>query len=84
MTVHSAQGIPVSYTHLVQITEADPFELTANIRLVDWETGDYIDDYEPDNGLETIAVADLLDVYKRQSLLCAANSVSMDDFNRRL
>ena len=48
--------------YTVQITEADPFELTANIRLVDWETGDYIDDYEPDNGLETIAVADLLPV----------------------
>ena len=46
----------------MQITEADPFELTANIRLVDWETGDYIDDYEPDNGLEAIAVADLLPV----------------------
>ena len=29
---------------------------------MDWETGDYIDDYEPDNGLETIAVADLLPV----------------------
>jgi len=29
--------------YTVQITEADPFELTANIRLVDWETGDYID-----------------------------------------
>ena len=44
----------------MQITEADPFELTANIRLVDWETGDYIDDYEPENGLETVIVTDLL------------------------
>ena len=56
--------IEINHNHryTVQITEADPFELTANIRLVDWETGDYIDDYEPDNGLETIAVADLLPV----------------------
>lgn len=56
--------IEINHNHryTVQITEADPFELTANIRLVDWETGDYIEDYEPDNGLETIAVADLLPV----------------------
>ena len=56
--------IEINHNHryTVRITEADPFELTANIRLVDWETGDYIDDYEPDNGLETIAVADLLPV----------------------
>lgn len=56
--------IEINHNHryTVQITEAAPFELTANIRLVDWETGDYIDDYEPDNGLETIAVADLLPV----------------------
>lgn len=56
--------IEINHNHryTVQITEADPFELTANIRLVDWETGDYIDDYEPDNGLETIAVADLFPV----------------------
>lgn len=56
--------IEINHNHryTVQITEADPFELTANIRLVDWETGDYIDDYEPDNGLEAIAVADLLPV----------------------
>ena len=56
--------IEINHNHryTVQITEADPFELTVNIRLVDWETGDYIDDYEPDNGLETIAVADLLPV----------------------
>ena len=56
--------IEINHNHryTVQITEADPFELTANIRLVDWETGDYINDYEPDNGLETIAVADLLPV----------------------
>lgn len=56
--------IEINHNHryTVQITEADPFELTANIRLVDWETGDYIDDYEPDNGLEAITVADLLPV----------------------
>ena len=54
--------IEINHNHryTVQITEADPFELTANIRLVDWETGDYIDDYEPENGLETVIVADLL------------------------
>ena len=54
--------IEINHNHryTVQITEADPFELTANIRLVDWETGDYIDDYEPDNGLETITVGNLL------------------------
>lgn len=54
--------IEINHNHryTVQITEADPFELTANIRLVDWETGDYIDDYEPDNGLDAIIVSDLL------------------------
>lgn len=54
--------IEINHNHryTVQITEADPFELTANIRLVDWETGDYIDDYIPDNGLETITVDNLL------------------------
>lgn len=53
--------IEINHNHryTVQITEADPFELTANIRLVDWETGDYIDDYEPDNGLDVITVSDL-------------------------
>ena len=53
--------IEINHNHryTVQITEADPFELTANIRLVDWETGDYIDDYEPDNGLDAITVSDL-------------------------
>lgn len=56
--------IEINHNHryTVQITEADPFEVKANIRLVDWETGDYIDDYVPDNGLETITVADLLPV----------------------
>ena len=54
--------IEINHNHryTVQITEAAPFELIANIRLVDWETGDYIDDYEPENGLETVIVADLL------------------------
>ncbi len=54
--------IEINHNHryTVQITEADPFELTANIRLVDWETGDYIDDYEPDNGLDAITVSALL------------------------
>ena len=54
--------IEINHNHryTVQITEADPFELKANIRLVDWETGDDIEDYVPDNGLETITVADLL------------------------
>lgn len=54
--------IEINHNHryTVQITEADPFELTANIRLVDWETGDYIEDYEPENGLEAVIVADLL------------------------
>ena len=54
--------IEINHNHryTVQITEADPFEVKANIRLVDWETGDYIDDYEPDNGLDAIIVADLL------------------------
>lgn len=54
--------IEINHNHryTVQITEADPFELTANIRLVDWETGDYIDDYEPDNGLDAITVSELL------------------------
>ena len=53
--------IEINHNHryTVQITEADPFELKANIRLVDWETGDDIEDYVPDNGLETITVADL-------------------------
>lgn len=53
--------IEINHNHryTVQITEADPFELTANIRLVDWETGDYIDDYEPDNGLDAIIVSDM-------------------------
>ena len=62
VTDGNGMRIEINHNHryTVQITEADPFELTANIRLVDWETGDYIDDYEPDNGLETIAVADLL------------------------
>ena len=56
--------IEINHNHryTVQITEADPFEVKANIRLVDWETGDYIDDYVPDNGLEAITVADLLPV----------------------
>ncbi len=56
--------IEINHNHryTVQITEADPFELKANIRLVDWETGDDIEDYVPDNGLETITVADLLPV----------------------
>lgn len=56
--------IEINHNHryTVQITEADPFELKANIRLVDWETGDYIEDYVPDNGLEAITVADLLPV----------------------
>ena len=56
--------IEINHNHryTVQITEADPFELKANIRLVDWETGDDIDDYVPDNGLEAITVADLLPV----------------------
>ncbi|WP_276921473.1 hypothetical protein [Bacteroides stercorirosoris] len=54
--------IEINHNHryTVQITEADPFEVKANIRLVDWETGDYIDDYEPDNGLDAIIVSDLL------------------------
>ena len=54
--------IEINHNHryTVQITEADPFELKANIRLVDWETGDDIEDYVPDNGLEAITVADLL------------------------
>ena len=54
--------IEINHNHryTVQITEADPFELTANIRLVDWETGDYIDDYEPENGLDAVIVANLL------------------------
>ena len=56
--------IEINHNHryTVQITEADPFELKANIRLVDWETGDYIEDYVPDNGLETIVVDDLTPV----------------------
>jgi len=56
--------IEINHNHryTVQITEADPFELKANIRLVDWETGDDIEDYVPDNGLETIAVGDLTPV----------------------
>ena len=56
--------IEINHNHryTVQITEADPFELKANIRLVDWETGDDIEDYVPDNGLEAITVADLLPV----------------------
>ena len=56
--------IEINHNHryTVQITEADPFELTANIRLVDWETGDYIDDYEPENGLDAVIVANLLPV----------------------
>lgn len=54
--------IEINHNHryTVQITEADPFEVKANIRLVDWETGDYIDDYEPDNGLDAITVSNLL------------------------
>lgn len=54
--------IEINHNHryTVQITEADPFELTANIRLVDWETGNDVDDYVPDNGLDAIAVSDLL------------------------
>ena len=56
--------IEINHNHryTVQITEADPFELKASIRLVDWETGDDIEDYVPDNGLEAITVADLLPV----------------------
>ena len=56
--------IEINHNHryTVQITEADPFELKANIRLVDWETGDYIEDYVPDNGLEAITVGDLMPV----------------------
>ena len=54
--------IEINHNHryTVQITEADPFELKANIRLVNWETGDDIEDYVPDNGLETIVVDDLM------------------------
>ena len=62
VTDGSGTRIEINHNHryTVQITEADPFEVKANIRLVDWETGDYIDDYEPDNGLETITVSDLM------------------------
>ena len=56
--------IEINHNHryTVQITEADPFEVKANIRLVDWETGDNIEDYVPDNGLETITVGELMPV----------------------
>ena len=54
--------IEINHNHryTVQITEADPFELQANIRLVDWETGNDVEDYEPDNGLDAIAISDML------------------------
>ena len=62
VTDGSGARIEISHNHryTVQITEADPFELTADIRLVDWETGDAVEEYEPDNGLDAIVIADLL------------------------
>lgn len=64
VTDGSGSRIEINHNHryTVQITKADPFELVANIKLVDWETGNSIDDYEPDNKLDVIVVSDLLPV----------------------
>lgn len=64
VTDGSGSRIEINHNHryTVQITKADPFELVANIKLVDWETGSSIDDYEPDNKLDAIVVSDLLPI----------------------
>lgn len=64
VTDGNGSRIEINHNHryTVQITEADPFELRANIRLVDWETGGEVEDYEPDNGLDAIVVSELMPV----------------------
>lgn len=64
VTDGNGSRIEINHNHryTVQITEADPFVLKANIRLVDWETGGDVEDYEPDNGVEGITVTELLPV----------------------
>lgn len=64
VTDGNGSRIEINHNHryTVQITEADPFVLKANIRLVDWETGGDMDDYVPDNGLGAIVVSDMLPV----------------------